>query len=83
MELIRIVNLIMHKVIVISQNSICSNLLFLKDYIIIANDINHFKEYVDEILSNYEVYYNKIYENFDINSYNNYIKENIDMFLFS
>jgi hypothetical protein len=83
MELIRIVNLIMHKVIVISQNSICSNLLFLKDYIIIANDIKHFKEYVDEILSNYEFYYNKIYENFDIISYNNYIKENIDLFLFS
>ena len=83
MELIRIVNLIMHKVIVISQNSICSNLLFLKDYIIIANDINHFKEYVDEILLNYHQYYNKIYGNFDINSYNNYIKKNIDMFLFT
>jgi hypothetical protein len=83
MELIRIVNLIMHKVIVISQNSICSNLLFLKDYIIIANDINHFKEYVDEILSNYDIYYNKIYGNFDIESYHKYIKQNVDMFLFT
>ena len=83
MELIRIVNLIMHKVIVISQNSICCDLLFLKDYIIIANDISHFKEYIDEIMSNYDYYYNKIYGNFDIDSYHKYIKENIDLFLFS
>lgn len=77
MELIRIVNLIMNKVIIVSQNSISNNLLYFKDYIIICNDDDKLCDYIDEILSNYEYYYNKIYLNFNQEKYNNYIKENI------
>ena len=83
MELIRIVNLICKKVIVISQQSICSELLFFKDYIIICNSPELFSEYVDEILNNYEKYYYKIYNDFDkkYNEYINYIKQNVDTFI--
>ena len=81
MELIRIVNLIMNKVIIISQNSISNNLLYFKDYIIICNDDDKLSDYINEILSNYEYYYKKIYSNFNIENYNNYIKENIHKFM--
>jgi len=83
MEMIRIVNLICRKVIIISQSTIYSELLFLKDYIIICNDINLFSEYINEILNNYDSYYHKIYNNFDekYNEYIKYIKKNIDKFM--
>jgi hypothetical protein len=81
MELIRIVNLIMNKVIIVSQNSINNELLYFKDYIIICNDNDKFSDYINEILSNYEYYYNKIYSNFNVEKYNNYIKENFDKFI--
>ena len=78
MELLRIVNLIMNKVIVISQNTVNNELIFLKDYIIICNDDNNFSEYINEILINYEHYFHKIYDNFNETKYYNYIKMNID-----
>ena len=79
MELIRIVNLIFNKVIIISQKSIYSELLFLKKYIIICN--NNFTEYVNEILKNYNYYFNKIYGNNNSHLkkiYIEYIKNNVD-----
>ena len=82
MELIRLVNLIFNKVIIISQKSICSELLFLKDYIIICNDLNFIDEYISEILNNYEYYFNKIYNNFDEDKYYQYIKDNIDKIIY-
>ena len=80
MELIRILNLISYKVIVISQKSIISDLLFIKDKIIICNNISNFSEYINEILNNYEYYFNKIYGNFedDEQEYIKYIKNNLD-----
>lgn len=78
MELIRIINLIMNKVIIITENSINSKLLFIKDYIIICNNRNDFKKYIDEILNNYNYYFNKIYGNFKDTEYINYVKNNFD-----
>lgn len=81
MEMIRIVNLIMNKVIIISQNSVYSDLLFLKDYIIICNNDDQLFNYSSEILNNYDYYYNKIYSNFDEYNYINYIKKNLEYIL--
>ena len=61
MELIRLINLISKKVIIISQPSIYNDLLFIKDYIIICNNFND----IQYILEEYEYFYNKIYSNFD------------------
>jgi len=79
MELIRIVNLIMNKVIVITNSSIYSDLLYIKDYIIICNDKKDFNIYIDEVLDNYEYYYNKIFNHYDHNDYISYIKKNLDL----
>jgi hypothetical protein len=83
MELIRLVNLITRKVIIISQKSICNELLFLNKYIIVCNNIEDFSLYIQEILINYDTYFNKFYGNFDkdYNNYISYIKTNIDKFL--
>ena len=78
MELIRILNLISHKVIVITQKSICSDLLFIKDKIIICNEISQFPEYINEVLNNYEYYYKKFFENFNEIEFINYVKFNLD-----
>jgi hypothetical protein len=80
--MIRIVNLISRKVIILSQDSINKNLLFLKNYIIICNTHNDFSMTANEILNKYEYYYNKIYENFNYDNYIEYIKENINKLLF-
>lgn len=81
MELIRIVNLIFRKVIIISQNSVYHDILFLKKYILVHNDINSLNICATEILNNYEYYYHLIYDDFDENEYYNYIMENMDIFL--
>jgi hypothetical protein len=78
MELIRIINLIMNKVIIITEKSINSQLLFIKDHIIICNDISDFKHYTNEILNNYDYYFNKFYGDFKGIEYNDYIKKNFD-----
>lgn len=79
MELIRIINLIMNKVIIITEKSINSQLLFIKDYIIICNDMSDFKHYTNEILNNYDYYFNKFYGDFKGIEYNDYIKTNFDI----
>ena len=83
MEMIRLVNLITRKVIIISQKSIYNNLLFLNKFIIICNNEEDFPTYINEILDNYDSYYEKIYGNFEeeYNNYILYIKENIDNLL--
>jgi len=83
MEMIRLVNLITRKVIIISQKSICNNLLFLNKFIIICNNNIDLPLYINEVLNNYDNYYDKIYGNFDkdYNDYISYIKENIDILL--
>ena len=81
MELIRLVNLIMKKVIIISQPTIYNELLFLSKYIIICNDNNNLQNYIEEILNNYNKYYDKIYGNFNENDYIEYIKTNLNKFI--
>jgi hypothetical protein len=83
MEMIRLVNLITRKVIIVSQKSIYNDLLFLNKFIIICNNQEDFLTYINEILNNYDSYYDKIYGNFDeeYNNYISYIKENIDNLL--
>jgi len=78
MELIRIINLLAHKVIVISQKSVNSDLLFVKDSIIICNNIDELPSYINEILSNYEYHFNNIFIKFNEEQYKKYIKTNLD-----
>lgn len=78
MEMIRLINLIFNKVIIISQKSICSDILFMKKYIIICNENDEINTYTNEILNNYKYYYDKIYGNFNSSEYYNYIKLNVD-----
>jgi hypothetical protein len=78
MELIRIINLLSHKVIIISQKSINSDLLFVKDSIIICNNIDELPSYINEILSNYEYHFNNIFIKFYEKKYKEYIKINFD-----
>jgi len=82
MELIRIINLISNRVIVITTNSVYSDLLYIKDYIIICNDNKNFNQLIDEVLQNYNYYYNKIFNNFNNDNYNEYIKKNLDIILY-
>ena len=63
MEMLRIVNLIMNKVIILTQPSICSNSIFLKDYLFIYNTSEEFTNKIQDILNNYDIYYNNIYGN--------------------
>ena len=84
MELIRITNLIMRKVIVVTQKSVNTDILFFKEHIIIFNDINDLNYIINDILENYNCYYNTLFKNFEkkIDDYNNYIKTNLDKILF-
>lgn len=83
MEMIRLVNLITRKVIIVSQKSIHNDLLFLNKFIIICNNQEDFSIYINEILNNYNSYYDKIYGDFEeqYKDYILYIKENIDNLL--
>ncbi len=83
MELIRIINLIMRKVIVVSQSSVFPELLFLKKYIFVCSDDKYLHEFINEIMKNYENYFSILYDtnNFDENSYIEYIKQNLNLFI--
>ena len=78
MELIRIANLINKNVIVISYNSINSNLLFFNKNILITNNIKDIGNIINEIYNNYEIYYDYYLKKNNSIEYNKYIKDNID-----
>ena len=78
MELIRLINLIMNKVIIISEKSIYNNLLFIDKYILICKDMNNLNNCLNDLIDNYEYSYNRMYGNFDPNEYYEYIKKNVD-----
>jgi hypothetical protein len=80
MELIRIINLIINRVIIITQPSINCDLLFIKDYLIIIDKDEDIKIYTEEILDNYDFYYEKIYKKFNEQDYYNYVKKHYDNF---
>jgi hypothetical protein len=84
MELIRINNLIMRNVIVITQKSINTELLFFKDHILLFDTIDNLNEIINSVLDNYSNYYNKIFNNFNEKEkeYILYIKKNINKLLF-
>jgi hypothetical protein len=81
MEMIRIVNLITNKVIIISQSSVYNELLFLKDFIIVCNNDYQISDYISEVLNNYDYYFNKIYGNSNETNYISYIKNNLENIL--
>ena len=78
MESIRLVNLIMNKVIIISEKSIYNNLLFINKYILICDDLDYLGDYLTNIINNYDYLYDKIYGNFNPTEYYDYIKMNSD-----
>ena len=78
MELIRIVNLIMNKVIIISEKSIFDNLLFINKYILVCNNMKDLNKNINDILTNYNYLFNKIYGDFNKEEYYQFIKENVD-----
>jgi len=81
MELIRIINLLKKKVIVISQNSILKDLLFIKDNIITFENIENLNFLLNDILNNYQLYYNKIFENNNLLCYDNYFLTKLKLFI--
>ena len=64
-EQLRINRCIFNKVLVISETGLNNDSLFLKPYIIFEKYDNLINK-VLEVLNNYDYYYNKIYNNFDI-----------------
>lgn len=81
MEMIRLVNLIMNKVIILTQPSICTNLIFLKKYLFVCNDADEFTLKIQDILNNYDLYYTKIYGDFNKAEYQNYLLECYNQFV--
>ena len=81
MELIRIINLLKKKVIVISQNSILKDLLFVKDNIITFETIEHINFLLNDILNNYQIYYNKIFLNNNFLYYDNFLLNNLKLII--
>jgi len=77
MELIRIINLLKKKVIVISQSSISIDSLYIKDSIITFANIEQLNYLLNDIINNYDLYYKKIFTDNNINFYNNYVIKNI------
>jgi len=81
MELIRMINLLSKNVIILTQNSIHKDLIFIKDSFIIFEKIEEIPILLEEILNNYDKYYNKIFSNKNILKYNDYIHEKYNTFL--
>lgn len=77
LELIRIVNLLKKKVIIISQKSILKDALYIKDSIITFENIEQLNYLLNEIVNNYDLYYQKIFDDNNIKYYNNYVLKNI------
>ena len=81
MELIRIINLLKKKVIVISQNSVFFNSIHINKSILIYKNIEQLEFLLDDILNNYESYYENIFQNTNLIYYDNYICQNIKKLL--
>ena len=80
-ELIRIVNLIMNKVIVISQYSTNSEILYMEPYILFCNTLEEMRNTIDEVMENYDEYFKKIYSSFDEKNYLEYVHFCFDNFI--
>ena len=75
-EQMRINRCIFNKVIVISESGINNDLLHLQKYIIFVKYENLLDK-VLEVLDNYEYYYNKIYNDFNIDNINKHYEDHI------
>jgi hypothetical protein len=80
LEELRVTRCILNKIIVISEESIFPNIYPLSKYVIFV-DYNNINEKVNDVLNNYEKYYNEIYKNFDVSNIDtlltNYIENTI------
>lgn len=81
MELIRIINLLRNKVIVITQPSVYKDLLYIKDCLLFFKDEAQLNNIINSVLTNYSFYYQYIFINSELNNYNNYVNANIIKFL--
>lgn len=81
MELIRMINLLSKNVIILTQNSIHKDLIFIKNNFIIFENIEEIPELVHEILNNYEKYYSQIFNGINKKKYIDYIDEKYLRFL--
>jgi hypothetical protein len=81
MELIRISNLLSKNVIVISYNTVNTQLLYIRKNILIANNIEEIKKIILEVYKNYNFYYDFFDKKNNENDYKKYIKNNLDSFI--
>jgi hypothetical protein len=79
LEEIRITRCILNKVIVISEYSLEWEKYPLHKYVIFV-DYDNMIEKINDVLNNYEEFYNKIYNNFNIISIDNLLKSYLDFF---
>jgi hypothetical protein len=81
MELIRICNLLAKRVIVITTKTILVDLLFLKDCIICVNSVDDMIPIINNILEDYDFYYDYYISKFNYEEYNKYVNQNVKLFI--
>ena len=81
MELIRICNLLAKRVIVITTKTILVDLLFLKDCIICVNSVDDMIPIINNILEDYDFYYDYYTNKFNYDEYNKYVNQNVKLFI--
>jgi hypothetical protein len=81
MELIRICNLLAKRVIVITTKTILVDLLFLKDCIICVNSIDDMIPIINNILEDYDFYYDYYTSKFNYEEYDKYVNQNVKLFI--
>ena len=72
-EQIRVNRCVFNKMIVISEPGYNDDLLYLKKYIIFC-DYDKIPEKVEEVLNNYEKYYNELFKDFDLDEIEKHYK---------
>jgi hypothetical protein len=77
LEEIRITRCILNKVIVISEYSLEYEKYPLSKYIIFI-DYDNLVDKIQDIINNYDIYYNKIYNDFDLNKLDDELKKYIN-----
>ena len=80
MELIRIINLLKNKVIVLSQSTISPDLFKVSKSIILFHNMEQLEYLLQDILNNYNSYYEYMFNQNFIN-YDEYVYENINKIL--
>lgn len=81
MELIRIINLLKKQVIVISQDSIDINCIHVNNSILTFKNIEQLEYLLEDVLNNYESYYDHIFFKSNLTYYDNYVCQNIKNFI--